>query len=85
MMEFKALNVLNLTEEVAGKLEVQFENLPGIQQFEITLQTRELHVIFDETQLPFQSLAQTLATVGCPLRNITAALVRSIKPPATTP
>lgn len=75
IMEFKALRVPALTEEVAGNLETVLDNLPGIEQFTITLETKELSIKFDEELLGFQTLAQTMASAGCPLHDIDAALL----------
>ena len=72
-MEFKALRVPVLTEEVAAKLEA-LNDLPGVEQLVITLETQELSIIFDENQLGFRILVQEMAKAGCPLRNIDAAL-----------
>jgi hypothetical protein len=74
-MEFKALHIPALTEEVATNLEMLLSNLAGIEQFAITLETRELYIIFDEKQLHFQTLAQKMANAGCSLRDIDAALL----------
>jgi hypothetical protein len=73
-MEFKALRVPALTKEVATRLEARLNELAGIEQFIITLQTQELHIVFDENQIGFRTLVQEMASVGCPLRNISAAL-----------
>jgi len=75
MMEFKALRVSTLTEEIAGNLEGLLGSLAGVEQFEITLETRELYVMFDESRLDFQTLAQEMAKAGCSLRDIDAALL----------
>lgn len=73
-MEFKALHSPALTEAVAAKLEAGLRCLPGIEQLTITLETQELHLIFDERQVGLQTLAQELEKAGCPLRGISAAL-----------
>lgn len=73
-MEFKALHIPTLTEEVATKLETRFQCLPGIEQLTITLETQEVDIVFDEDQIGFRTLAQELEAVGCPLRGISAAL-----------
>lgn len=75
MMEFKVLRVSTLTEEVAGNLEALLSNLPGIEQFEIMLETKELSILFNENQLGFQTLTKELAKAGCSLRDIDAALL----------
>lgn len=73
-MEFKALHIPTLTEEVAARLETGFRRLPGIQQFTITVETREFRIVFDENQVGFRTLVQELEKAGCPLRGISAAL-----------
>lgn len=78
MIEFKALRVPELTEEVALNLENLFRDIPGIEQFTLTLASQELQVIFDEEQLDFRSLVQTMAIAGCPLRSISAALLKQV-------
>jgi hypothetical protein len=79
-MEFKALHIPALTEEVAVRLEVGLRSLPGIEQFTITLETQELHLVFDEDQVGFRTLAQEMAKAGCPLRGISAALFIGCSP-----
>ena len=74
-MEFKALHVHALTEEVAANLESMLSNLSGVEQFKITLETQELYIMFDEDQIGFQTLAQKMGQVGCSLRDIDAALL----------
>ena len=75
IMEFKALHVSALTEETALNLEALLNNLPGIEQFRITLETQELQIVFDKERLSFQTLVLEMAKAGCPLRNINAALL----------
>ena len=74
-MEFKALHVHALTEEVAENLKTLLSDLPGVEQFAITLETQELYIMFNEDQIRFQTLAQKMAKAGCPLRDIDAALL----------
>jgi hypothetical protein len=74
-MQFKALHVHALTAEVAANLETLLSNLTGVKQFTIILETQELYIHFDESQLGFQTLAQKLAAAGCPLRDIDAAVL----------
>jgi hypothetical protein len=74
-MEFKALHVHALTEEIAVNLEALLSNLPGVEQFTITLESQELCITFDESQIRFQSLVQKMAEAGCSLRDIDAALL----------
>jgi hypothetical protein len=78
MMEFTALRVPALTEDVAGKLKALFSDLPGVERFTFTLESQELHIIFDESRVDFRVLAQEMGKVGCPLRNIEAALLRQV-------
>jgi hypothetical protein len=73
-MEFKALRVPTLTEGVMAGLEDLLTNLPGIEQFTISLETQELHFTFDEDQLSFRFLAQEMEKIGCPLRGMSVAL-----------
>jgi hypothetical protein len=74
-MEFKALHVHALTEEIAANLEALLNSLPGVEQFTITLETQELCIRFDESRIRFQSLAEKMAEAGCSLRDIDAALL----------
>ena len=74
-MEFKALHVHALTEEIAANLEALLSDLPGVEQFTITPETQELCITFDESQIRFQTLAQKMAEAGCSLRDIDAALL----------
>ena len=74
-MEFKALRVPSLTKDVAENLEQLLDNLPGVRKFEVTLDTQELYIVFDENQVGFQTLAEEMAKVGCSLRHIDAALL----------
>ncbi len=74
-MEFKALRVASLTEDVAASLEILLKDLSGVSEFTITLETQEVSVIFDENQLSFRALIEEMAKAGCPLQNIDAALL----------
>lgn len=74
-MEFKALHVNALTKEVAANLEALLSELSGVEQFQITPETQELYIIFDENQIRFQTLAEKMAKAGCSLRDIDAALL----------
>ncbi len=74
-MEFKALRVPALTEEVVQNLNARLPAIEGVQNFQITPETQELYIMFDENQIGFQTLAQELAKAGCPLKNIDAALL----------
>jgi hypothetical protein len=74
-MEFKALRVPSLTEEVAKNLGHLLENLAGVHSYTITTDTQELRIVFDENQLGFKTLVQEMAEVGCSLQNIDAALL----------
>lgn len=73
-MEFKALRVPILTEEIAKKLEAQLNDLPGIEQLSISLETRELTIVFDENRIEFRTVVQEMTKAGCSLQNIDAAL-----------
>ncbi len=74
-MEFKALRVPALNKKVADELEHTLSELSGVKKFEITLETQELYIMFDENQVGFQTLAHEMAKVGCSLKNIDAALL----------
>lgn len=74
-MEFKALRVPSLTSDVAENLQNLLNDLPGVSKFEITLETQELYIAFDENQIGFQTLAVEMAKVGCSLHHIDAALL----------
>ncbi len=74
-MEFKALRVPSLNKKVADELDHVLRDLSGVKKFEITLETQELYIVFDENQVGFQTLAQEMAKVGCSLKNIDAALL----------
>ena len=74
-MEFKALHVNALTEEVATNLEALLSELSGVEQFQITPETQELRIVFDESRIRFQTLAEKMAKAGCSLRDIDAALL----------
>lgn len=74
-MEFKALRVADLTEEVVTNLKSTLSTLPGITEFEITPETQEIRIVFDENQLGFRKLIDKMAKAGCPLQNIDAALL----------
>jgi hypothetical protein len=83
MLKFEALHVPALTPEVAGRLEKSFESLPGVEDFKINIETREVHVVFDESLLGFLTLTQEMATAGCPLRGISAALLKDLSKEAS--
>lgn len=74
-MEFKALRVPALNKKVANELEHTLSELAGVKKFEVTLETQELYIMFDEDQVGFQTLVQEMAKVGCSLKNIDAALL----------
>jgi len=78
MLKFEALHIPLLTEEVALSLADSLKNLPGIEQLKINLETKEVHIVFDEGQLGFLTLTQAMAKAGCPLRNINIALLKNI-------
>ena len=81
MMNFKALRVPTLTEEMALRLENVLDELPGIEQFVIGLETRELDIIFDENLLGFPTLVKAMAGAGCSLRHIEAAVLLNLPLP----
>jgi len=74
-MEFRALRVPTLTEEIAVNLNRRLNTLPGAQQFSFNLETRELQIVFDENQLSFRTLIQEMTQAGCALQQIDAALL----------
>jgi len=74
-MEFKALRVATLTEDVADKLEASLTDLPGVTDFTIALATKEVSIVFDENQLSFRALVKVMTEAGCPLQRIDAALL----------
>ncbi len=74
-MEFKALRIAALTEEVATNLEAQLSVLCGVKDFTIVLETQEVSIIFNEAQLSFRTLVQEMTKAGCPLQNIDAAVI----------
>jgi copper chaperone CopZ len=82
-MEFKALHILALTEEVAVRLEARLRSLPGVEQLTISLKTQELHIVFDKDQLDFRTLIQEMEKAGCPLQRISAALLFKQRSPGT--
>jgi hypothetical protein len=85
MMEFEALRIPALTQEVAARLENSLVNLQGVESLKINIDTQQVQIIFDENQLGFLDLTRVMATAGCPLHNINAALLKGfpvIHPPA---
>ena len=74
-MEFKALRIPILTEEVAADLNTRLNNLHGTQRFSVNLETQELNVVFDENQLSFETLISEMTKAGCALQNIEAAVL----------
>ena len=78
MMEFEALHVTVLTDEVALSLETSLRLLPGIENLWINLQKQEIQIRFDQSQLDFLTLTQVMARAGCPLRNINAVLLKDL-------
>lgn len=73
-MEFKAIHIPTLTEEVAVRLEARLRSLPGVAKLIIAVERQEFQIVFDEDQVSFRTLAQELEKAGCPLRGISAAL-----------
>lgn len=78
MLEFEALHVPTLTEEIALNLENSLRILPGVTQLKIDLDARTIKIIFDEGQLGFLTLTREMAQAGCPLRHINAALLKNL-------
>jgi hypothetical protein len=74
-MEFKALRISTLSDDVASRLEILFNELAGVEKFTIQLDTQELHIVFDEDQLSFRRLVQEMTKAGCSLQQIDAALL----------
>lgn len=70
-----ALRVSTLTADTAQNLETVLTNLPGVEEFTITLETQELHIVFDQKQLDVRTLVGEMTSAGCSLRNISAALL----------
>ena len=79
MVEFKALRVPALTEDVASRLEFLFSQLAGVADYRIVVDSQTLEIRFDELVLDFQTLARELANAGCPLRNMNAALIKELE------
>jgi copper chaperone CopZ len=80
MLKFEALHIPTLTQAVAHNLEQALGTLPGVQQLDISVEDREVHVTFDEGRLEFTTLVQVMGEAGCPLRSITAALLKNLSP-----
>ncbi|NJN94544.1 MAG: hypothetical protein HC875_10835 [Anaerolineales bacterium] len=78
MLEFEALHIPALTEEVAVKLEQFLSRSPGIVQIQIDLERRALQIRFDEARVDFLQLTKIMAEAGCPLRQIDAALLKKL-------
>jgi len=76
MREFRALQVPDLTADVAATLETSLKNLSGVEGFNIIVDSQELYIIFNEKVLSFQALAHILVEAGCPLRNMRAVLIQ---------
>ncbi len=74
-MEFKALRIATLTKDVAENLDTRLSQLTGVTEFTITLETQEVSVKFDISQLSFKELAEEMAKAGCSLQNIDAAIL----------
>lgn len=69
------LRVSTLNVGIAQKLEVVLDNLPGIETFTIVLETQELHILFDQNRLEFNTLIREMAGAGCPMGDISAAVL----------
>ncbi len=74
-MEFKALRITALTKEVAKNLDTRLGQLTGVTEFTISLETQEINVKFDASQLSFKELVEEMAKAGCPLQDIDAAIL----------
>ena len=72
-MEFIALSAPMLTHQVADKLALLLEQLAGVEEFTISVETQQFRIVFDETELPFNILALSIADSGCPIQSISAA------------
>lgn len=70
-----ALRVSPLTTDLARKLEAVLNNLPGVEAFSIILETKELHIRFDQNRLDFETLVREMAGAGCFIRDMSAALL----------
>ena len=70
-----ALRVSTLSLDTAQKLEAVLNSLPGVEAFTITLETQELHILFNQNQLDFRTLVEEMAGAGCFLRDMSAALL----------
>ncbi len=74
-MEFKALRITALNEKVAANLEILLQDLCGVTEFNIILETQEVTIKFDENLLSFRDLVAEMTKVGCALQHIDAALL----------
>ena len=72
-MEFTALSAPMLTRQVAEKLAASLEKLAGVEEYSISVETQQFRIVFDETELPFNILARSIAGSGCPIQSISAA------------
>jgi copper chaperone CopZ len=75
IVQLWALRVSTLTTDTARKLESVLNNLPGVEAFTITLETQELHIVFDQNRLDVRTLVGEMAGAGCSLRDMSAALL----------
>ena len=75
IVQLWGLRVSTLTADTARKLETVLSNLPGVEAFIITLETQELHIVFDQNRLDFETLMRTMAQAGCSLRDMSAAVL----------
>ncbi len=78
MLEFEALHIPALTPEIASNLENSLRLLPGVENYRINVETRQVQVVFDEQRLGFVNLIQVMSVAGCPLRSINAALLKDL-------
>jgi hypothetical protein len=75
IVQFWALRILTLTVDTAQKLEAILDNLPGVEAFTIILETQELRIVFDQNRLEFNTLIRKMAGAGCPMSDISAAVL----------
>ena len=75
-MEIKALNVPNLTADIAVRLEASLGKQPGVELLDILHDSQEFHIAFNEHILNLPTLARILADAGCPLRTMSAVFIR---------
>jgi hypothetical protein len=75
-MQIKALNVPNLTADMAERLESSLRKQPGVELLDILRDSQEFHLTFNEHVLNLPTLARILADAGCPLRTMSAVFIK---------